>query len=77
MGAEDNNKREAVFQPEFLQDLEYWIGKNRSYALRILKMVKEILRNPYEGTGKPEALKYEYSGCFKWAGTCQLILLRK
>lgn len=64
MGAEDKNQREAVFQPEFLQDLEYWIGNNTRVALRILKLVKEILQDPYEGIGKPEALKYEYSGCW-------------
>ncbi|MBW4560448.1 MAG: Txe/YoeB family addiction module toxin [Mojavia pulchra JT2-VF2] len=27
-------------------------------------MVKEILREPFEGIGKPEPLKYEYSGCW-------------
>ncbi|MBU7581377.1 MAG: Txe/YoeB family addiction module toxin [Nostoc sp. TH1S01] len=56
--------REAVFQPEFLEDLEYWVDKDRKIALRILKIVKEILRDPFEGIGKPEPLKYEYSGCW-------------
>lgn len=27
-------------------------------------MVREVLRTPYEGIGQPEALKYEYSGCW-------------
>lgn len=66
MGAEDGQKqnREAVFQPEFIEDLEYWVGTDRKMALRIIKIVKEILRDPFEGTGKPEPLRYELSGCW-------------
>jgi toxin YoeB len=26
--------------------------------------VKDILRNPFEGIGKPEALKHEFEGCW-------------
>jgi toxin YoeB len=33
-------------------------------ALRFIKMVKEILRDPFEGIGKPELLKYEFSGAW-------------
>lgn len=66
MGVEDDIKRKriAVFQPEFLEDLEYWVDKDRKIALRILKIVKEVIREPFEGIGKPEPLKYEYSGCW-------------
>jgi toxin YoeB len=54
--------REAVFQPEFIEDLEYWISTDRKMALRIVKLIREILRDPFEGIGKPEPLKYELSG---------------
>ena len=53
-----------MFQAEFLEDLEYWVEIDRKMALRVLKMVREILRNPFEGVGKPEPLKYEYSGAW-------------
>ena len=33
-------------------------------ALRLIKTVREILRNPFEGIGKPEPLKYEFSGAW-------------
>lgn len=33
-------------------------------ALRLIKMVREILRDPFEGIGKPEPLKYEFSGAW-------------
>lgn len=50
--------REAVFHPNFLEDLSYWVAADRKLALRTLALVEEILRNPFEGTGKPEPLKY-------------------
>jgi toxin YoeB len=56
--------REAVFQPEFIADLEYWISTGRKMALRLVKMIKETLRDPFTGSGKPEALKYDLAGCW-------------
>ena len=64
LGAESEQKREALFQPEFIEDLEYWVGTGRKMAVRIIKLVKEILRDPFEGTGKPEPLKYDLAGCW-------------
>jgi len=63
-GESDRVERQAVFQPEFLEDLEYWVQTDRKMALRLIKMVKEILRGPFEGIGKPEPLKYEFSGAW-------------
>ena len=64
MSAEGEQKRDrqTIFQPEFLDDLEYWVTTDRKMALRVLKMVKEILRDPFSGTGKPEPLKYDLAG---------------
>jgi toxin YoeB len=50
--------REAVFQPEFLDDLKYWVPTDRKLALRVLSLVEAILRDPFVGVGKPEPLKY-------------------
>lgn len=50
--------REAVFQPEFREDLTFWVETDRKTALRALKIVEEILRDPFHGIGKPEPLKY-------------------
>lgn len=54
--------REAVFQPEFIEDLKYWVAKDRKTALRIIKLIEAILRDPFEGIGKPEPLKYLAAG---------------
>ncbi len=51
-------QREAVFHPNFLEDLRYWVQTDRKLALRTLVLVEEILRDPFQGTGKPEPLKY-------------------
>jgi toxin YoeB len=57
-------KRVAVFQPEFLQDLRFWVKSERSVAVRVLDLVEAVMRNPFEGPGKPEPLKYVLAGCW-------------
>ncbi|MDI6769374.1 MAG: Txe/YoeB family addiction module toxin [Anaerolineales bacterium] len=51
-------KREAVFQPEFLEDLRYWVETDRKTALRAFDLIEAILRDPFQGIGKPEPLRY-------------------
>lgn len=51
-------KREAVFQPEFVEDLGFWVKTDRKIALRLLDLIEAILRDPFSGIGKPEPLKY-------------------
>ena len=48
----------AVFQPEFLEDLSYWVETERRTAKRLLELVKATLRDPFKGIGNPEPLKY-------------------
>ncbi|MBD2250785.1 Txe/YoeB family addiction module toxin [Nostoc parmelioides] len=55
---ENNSERDLVFDKRFLEDLTYWVETNRKTALRVLSLVEEIRRNPFQGTGKPEPLKY-------------------
>jgi toxin YoeB len=57
-------KREAVFQPEFLEDLRYWVETDRKVALRLFDMVEAILRDPFQGVGKPEPLRYLAGGAW-------------
>lgn len=49
--------RLSVFDPHFREDLAYWIEQDRKVALRILHLVEAVLREPFVGEGKPEALK--------------------
>ncbi|HKR66660.1 MAG TPA: Txe/YoeB family addiction module toxin [Thermoanaerobaculia bacterium] len=54
--------RVAVFQPEFREDLRYWVATDRRVALRALELVEAVLRDPFDGIGKPEPLKYLAAG---------------
>jgi toxin YoeB len=54
----ESKERYAVFQPEFLEDLKFWVQTDRKTALRVIKLVEAILRDPFDGIGKPEPLKY-------------------
>ena len=51
-------KREAVFHPEFIEDLQHWVKTDRRVALRVLEIVEAVLNEPFSGIGKPEPLKY-------------------
>ena len=57
-------EREAVFHPEFREDLSYWVKTDRKIALRAFKIIEAIMRNPFEGIGRPEPLKYLSSGAW-------------
>ncbi len=46
------------YQPEFLEDLEYFVKTNSRTALKVIGLMKEIRRDPFTGTGQPEYLKY-------------------
>jgi toxin YoeB len=56
--------REAVFQPEFREDLRYWIRTDRKTALRALDIIEAVMRDPFGGIGKPEPLKYLMAGAW-------------
>jgi toxin YoeB len=56
--------RQAVFQPEFIEDLRYWVETDRKVALRAFNLIEAILRDPFSGIGKPEPLKYFAGGAW-------------
>lgn len=55
-------ERVALFQPQFRDDLRYWVETNRKIALKILDLVEASLRDPFSGLGKPEPLKHILAG---------------
>ena len=54
----------GVFQAEFIEDLRYWVEVDRKTAVRALRMVEAVLRDPFSGIGKPEPLKYLAAGAW-------------
>ena len=51
-------ERDAVFQPEFREDLRYWVETDRRVALRVFDLVEAVIRDPFRGIGKPEPLRH-------------------
>ena len=50
--------RVSVFQSEFREDLRFWVETNRKVALKVFDLIEAVMRDPFEGIGKPEPLKY-------------------
>jgi len=55
-------QRLAIFHPEFIEDLRFWVDKDRRIALRVLDLVEAVMREPFIGIGKPEPLKHRMAG---------------
>ena len=51
-----------VFADRGWEDFTYWIEHDRKIAARILRLIDEIKREPFEGVGKPEPLRHSLSG---------------
>ena len=54
----------VTFTPTALDDLRYWLKTDKRQAERVLAMLEEIRRTPFEGTGKPEPLRFQLAGCW-------------
>jgi toxin YoeB len=54
---------EVSYTPEALKDRDFWKKSgNKSILKKITALVEAIEDNPFEGIGKPEQLKHEFSG---------------
>lgn len=51
-----------VFHQTGWEDHLFWLGQNKKILKRVNLLIKDIERSPYEGLGKPEALKHSLSG---------------
>ena len=61
-------QREAVCHPEFLDDLQPWINTDRRTAKRLLELMRAVLRDPFQGIGKPERLSLRPREWWKFPG---------
>ncbi len=51
-----------VFADSAWQDYLYWQDQDKRMLARINKLIKETMRDPFEGLGKPEPLKHSLAG---------------
>lgn len=56
--------RGLEFDSSAFEDLAWWIEKDRGTALRIVRLIREVQRDPFQGAGRPEPLKHELAGCW-------------
>jgi len=53
---------ETKLSKEALNNLEYWLKKNQKNYLKCLTLMVDIKEHPFTGIGKPEPLKFNYTG---------------
>jgi toxin YoeB len=51
-----------VFADRGWEDFTYWVENDRKLAVRIVRLIKDIEREPFEGLGKPEPLRHDLTG---------------
>ncbi len=51
-----------IWQDEAWEDYVYWQTQDRKTLKRINQLIQDISRNGYDGIGKPEPLKGDFSG---------------
>ncbi len=55
---------QILFEVKAFEEYNEWARMDKKVFQRISKLIMEIRRNPFSGTGKPEPLKHELSGCW-------------
>jgi toxin YoeB len=53
-----------VFEEHGWEDYTSWVNNDRKMLLRINKLIEDVLRDPVDGIGKPEPLKYHLPGAW-------------
>ncbi len=51
-----------TFSENTWSDYIYWQKIDREIIKKINELIKDIQRNPFDGIGKPESLKYDLAG---------------
>jgi toxin YoeB len=55
---------ELTWQTNAWEDYLYWQEQDKKILHRINELIKDTLRSPFKGIGKPEPLKGDFSGCW-------------
>lgn len=54
--------RKIVFESSAFTDFNNWAKLDKKIQRKIIELIKDIDRHPFQGLGKPEALKHDLSG---------------
>ncbi len=50
------------FTPDAFEQFCEWRDTDKKIQNKIIKLIEDVHRNPFEGLGKPEALKHNFKG---------------
>lgn len=53
-----------VFTPHGWEDYRHWQSTDRAMLKRINRLLDDIVRDPFEGIGKPEQLRHALAGAW-------------
>ncbi len=53
-----------TFTDDSWNDYLYWQDKDKKILKKTNQLIKDIKRDPFNGIGKPEPLKHEFTGCW-------------
>ena len=65
------------FADDAWSDYLYWQQQDKKILKKINRLIKEIERDPFEGIGEPEPLKYNWSGYWSRRITIEHCLVYK
>jgi len=51
-----------IFTKNSWEDYTSWVREDKKVLQKINELIKDIQRNPFQGKGKPEPLKYDLAG---------------
>jgi toxin YoeB len=54
--------RRLLWTPAAWEDYVYWQGQDRKTLKRINALIRDTMRHPFEGLGKPEPLREHLAG---------------
>ena len=53
-----------IWSEKSWEDYLYWQAHDKKILKKINSLIKDIKREPFDGLGKPEPLRYELAGCW-------------
>jgi toxin YoeB len=53
-----------IWSEKSWEDYLYWQSHDKKLLKKINTLIKDIKREPFDGLGKPEPLRYELAGCW-------------
>ena len=54
--------KDFLFEKTAFEDVAFWVKTDVRMMKKIIQLLENIQQTPYEGLGKPEALKHQLQG---------------